>query len=53
MEQTNTTTEAPEPQTVIDELVRPREGRMIAGVAQGLANRFNLPVLLIRVVFAL
>ena len=38
---------------VTGDLVRPREGRMIAGVAQGLANRFNLPVLLIRVVFAL
>jgi phage shock protein PspC (stress-responsive transcriptional regulator) len=53
MEQSNTTTEAPEPQVVTTELVRPREGRMVAGVAQGLANRFNLPVVLIRVVFAL
>lgn len=53
MEQSNTTTEAPEPQVVTSELVRPREGRMVAGVAQGLANRFNLPVVLIRVVFAL
>jgi phage shock protein PspC (stress-responsive transcriptional regulator) len=53
MEQTNTTTEAPEPRVVTNDLVRPREGRMIAGVAQGLANRFNLPVVLIRVIFAL
>jgi phage shock protein PspC (stress-responsive transcriptional regulator) len=53
MEQSNTTTEAPEPQVTSPELVRPRQGRMIAGVAQGLANRFDLPVVLIRVVFAL
>jgi phage shock protein PspC (stress-responsive transcriptional regulator) len=53
MEQSNTTTEAPEPQVATTELVRPREGRMVAGVAQGLANRFNLPVVLIRIVFAL
>ena len=53
MEQSNTTAEAPEPQTVTQELVRPRQGRMIAGVAQGLANRFDLPVVLIRIVFAL
>jgi phage shock protein PspC (stress-responsive transcriptional regulator) len=49
MEQTNTT-EAP---VVTRELVRPREGRIVAGVAQGLANRYDLPVLLIRVIFVL
>ncbi|HEY4606928.1 MAG TPA: PspC domain-containing protein [Acidimicrobiia bacterium] len=53
MEQDNTTTETAEPRAVTRELVRPRQGRMIAGVAQGLANRFELPVLLIRVVFVL
>jgi phage shock protein PspC (stress-responsive transcriptional regulator) len=53
MEQSNTTTEVPEPQVTTTELVRPRQGRMIAGVAQGLADRFDLPVVLIRVVFAL
>jgi phage shock protein PspC (stress-responsive transcriptional regulator) len=53
MEQSNTTTETPEPQAVVRELVRPREGRMIAGVAQGLANRYEIPVVLIRVVLAL
>jgi len=35
------------------ELVRPREGRIVAGVAQGLANRYDLPVLLTRVIFVL
>ncbi len=30
------------------ELVRPLNGRMVAGVAQGLANRFELPVWLVR-----
>jgi len=53
MEQSNTTTEIPEPRVATGDFVRPRAGRMIAGVAQGLANRFNLPVVLIRVVFAL
>lgn len=53
MEQSNANTEAPEPQVVTRELVRPREGRMVAGVAQGLANRFDIPVVLIRVAFAI
>lgn len=35
------------------ELTRPIEGRMLAGVATGLAHRFNLPVLLIRVIFVI
>ncbi|MGH8913179.1 MAG: PspC domain-containing protein [Acidimicrobiia bacterium] len=51
MEQSNTTAETPP--VAPRELVRPREGRMIAGVAQGLANRYGLPVVLIRVAFAL
>jgi len=51
MEQENTTTEA-RPH-VTRELVRPRQGRMVAGVAQGLANRYDVPVVLIRVVLAL
>ncbi|MFQ5524202.1 MAG: PspC domain-containing protein [Acidimicrobiia bacterium] len=33
------------------ELVRPLEGRIVAGVAQGLANRFDMPVGLVRVLF--
>jgi phage shock protein PspC (stress-responsive transcriptional regulator) len=53
MEQSNTTTETPEPRVATGDFVRPRVGRMIAGVAQGLANRFNLPVMLVRVVFVL
>jgi len=52
MEQTNTT-DAPEAPVITRELVRPREGRIVAGVAQGLANRYDLPVLLIRVIFVL
>ena len=52
MEQTNTT-EAPEAPVVTRELVRPREGRIVAGVAQGFANRYDLPVLLIRAIFVL
>jgi phage shock protein PspC (stress-responsive transcriptional regulator) len=34
-------------------LVRPRQGRMIAGVAQGLANYFNVDVTLVRIVWVL
>jgi phage shock protein PspC (stress-responsive transcriptional regulator) len=51
MEQSNTSTETTSRMT--PELVRPREGRIVAGVAQGLANRYAMPVLLVRVVFAL
>ena len=29
-------------------LMRPREGRAIAGVCAGLANRFGIPVLMVR-----
>ena len=35
----NTTTEAAEPRVSIDELVRPKEGRVFGGVAQGLSDR--------------
>ena len=52
MEQTNTT-EAPEAPAITRELVRPREGRIVAGVAQGFANRYDVPVLLIRALFVL
>jgi len=34
-------------------LVRPREGRVIAGVCAGLARRFNLSPALVRVLFVL
>ncbi|HEU4916554.1 MAG TPA: PspC domain-containing protein [Acidimicrobiia bacterium] len=51
MEQTNTNTEASPPPVVVTEVVRPSEGRIVAGVAQGLANRYDLPVLLLRIVF--
>jgi phage shock protein C len=32
-------------------LIRPREGRIIAGVCAGLARRFDVSVLLIRILF--
>ena len=51
MEQTNTNTEAGPPPVAARELIRPREGRMIAGVAQGFADRHDLPVLLLRIAF--
>jgi phage shock protein PspC (stress-responsive transcriptional regulator) len=51
MEQTNTNTEASPPPAAVRELTRPLEGRVVAGVAQGLANRYDLPVLLLRIVF--
>lgn len=49
MEQSTTTTERPG--TSGSEFVRPQEGRVIAGVAQGLANRLDLPVWLTRAIF--
>jgi phage shock protein PspC (stress-responsive transcriptional regulator) len=50
MEQdTTTTTERPGQSG--SEYVRPREGRVLAGVAQGLANRLDLPVWLPRAAF--
>jgi phage shock protein PspC (stress-responsive transcriptional regulator) len=51
MEQTNTNTEASRPPVVVREVVRPSQGRIVAGVAQGIANRYDLPVLLLRIVF--
>ena len=51
MEQTNTNTEASPPPVAVREVVRPSEGRIVAGVAQGIANRYDLPVLLLRIVF--
>lgn len=35
------------------QLVRPTQGRMLAGVAQGIAIRFALPVWLVRVIFVI
>jgi phage shock protein PspC (stress-responsive transcriptional regulator) len=47
-----TTTGEPPEQTVSpSELVRPREGRVLAGVSQGLANRYELPVWVPRAFF--
>ncbi|MFG1867409.1 DNA-binding protein [Micromonospora arborensis] len=34
-------------------LVRPREGRMIAGVCAGLARRFNMSPFMVRLLFLL
>jgi phage shock protein PspC (stress-responsive transcriptional regulator) len=53
MEQNSTTTTTSEPQTAVRELTRPKEGRMLAGVAQGLANRFDFSPLLIRALFVI
>lgn len=36
-----------------DRLVRPRHGRMIAGVAAGLARRFGISVLIVRLIWIL
>lgn len=35
------------------QLVRPREGRKIAGVSRGLANHFNVDVSLLRIIWVL
>jgi phage shock protein PspC (stress-responsive transcriptional regulator) len=51
MEETMTETKGPS--TATPELVRPTQGRMVAGVAAGLARRFDTPVWLPRVFFAL
>ncbi len=37
----------------VREWVRPRSGRMIAGVCRGLAERFGLPVAALRIAFLL
>lgn len=34
-------------------LVRPRKGKLIAGVCAGLAERFDLPAWLVRLIFVL
>ncbi|HSK06688.1 MAG TPA: PspC domain-containing protein, partial [Acidimicrobiia bacterium] len=52
MEQSNTTTETAPP-TTAPELVRPRAGRMIAGVAQGVSNRYDIPVVWVRILLVL
>jgi phage shock protein PspC (stress-responsive transcriptional regulator) len=51
MEETMTETKGPS--TTTPELVRPLQGRMVAGVAAGLARRFDTPVWVPRVFFAL
>ena len=43
MEQETTTSESSEAGAGVQQLVRPREGRVLAGVSQALANRFGLP----------
>lgn len=53
MEQNNTTTEAPEPRVMQKDLIRPREGRVLAGVAQGLANRLDIAPWVVRAAFIL
>jgi phage shock protein PspC (stress-responsive transcriptional regulator) len=37
----------------IKKLVRPKEGRVIAGVAIGLANYFNVDVVFVRLIWVL
>ncbi len=32
-------------------LIRPREGKWLAGVCAGLANRFGIPTFLVRITF--
>ncbi len=49
----NTTTEAAEPRVSIDELVRPKEGRVFGGVAQGLSDRTGMAPWLVRGLFIL
>ena len=53
MEQSKQTTTAEPPEQTINgsELVRPQEGRVLAGVSQGLANRYQLPVWVPRAFF--
>lgn len=47
-----TTTAEPSEETVsASELVRPQEGRVLAGVSQGLADRYDLPVWVPRAFF--
>lgn len=51
MEETNTTTEERTQPIRSPELIRPTEGRMIAGVAQGVANNFGISEWIPRVFF--
>ena len=44
---------APFPQQTVTRLVRPRPGRMIAGVCQGLANAYAWDVVWVRVITVL
>lgn len=37
----------------MEELVRPQKGRIIAGVAAGLANYFHIPATIVRIAFLL
>lgn len=53
MEQQTTTAEQPAPEQASTELIRPLEGRVIAGVSQGISNRLSVPVWLVRVAFVL
>ncbi|MFV1961285.1 MAG: PspC domain-containing protein [Acidimicrobiia bacterium] len=46
-----TTAEPPEQTVSASELVRPREGRVLAGVSQGLADRYEFPVWVPRAFF--
>ncbi|NIN67363.1 MAG: PspC domain-containing protein [Anaerolineae bacterium] len=39
--------------TRMKKLVRPKEGRKIAGVAQGLANYFEVDVTLVRIIWVI
>lgn len=47
----STTAEQSQPQGDTRELVRPHEGRVLGGVAQGLANRYDIPVWVSRAFF--
>lgn len=53
MEQETTTVESPAQEQAPSELIRPLEGRVLAGVSQGIANRLAIPVWLVRVAFVL
>ena len=37
----------------MNRLIRPRQGRIIAGVAAGIAHYFNIPVFLVRIIWVL
>lgn len=50
-ESRTTTADQSQPQDSPRELVRPQEGRVLGGVAQGLANRYDIPVWIARVFF--